>query len=580
MAGLFFWNNSFQIKTDVINNVFSRLDYKEGKYLHMGEWGVLVFPKSSYEIQNWIDYNNGSICGVGTFAYKGKVYEKALPLIYKDVEANQLDYTAFWGSFIILVYVKGCFLVIRDGAGLTRLFGVHDKEIFSTSFAGLIDSNISKYTIDKDAVTELLATGVLTGNATIIKEIKSINIGQQNICIKILETKSQDYSIPKNRNEALEQQIEITRSFIKKVVTDWSNYMSKSIIDVGITGGMDSRLLAALTLDCASNVELHTHWREEQMQNDDYKYAHVIAQDLGLRLNVKEIISTHKMTPDQLKNNFEEAYRLSDGVIRPGCYWDEPYSTTNYRSELVKAPYIRFLGFGGEQYRNGERIPFNSNHSLRNWIKWEMNYQFSGRYFNSKKQLKLIEDRIEYNISSTTGIRVCNLRNYKEYIRLIQSPSYRSLQAQMENRIGFCVNPFLDIQLSAPSLLAVPYLGKSLDFQLNMISLLSEKVAKIPNGYGFNFLKGEPIALKLGAILWQILPPWIKHPLYSCYKKHYRSKYIPNLAEKFEFVSQIEMEVLKLNLPIKFSKYRLVRSRSKLLLNLGYFIKRNEKLLS
>ena len=576
MAGLFLWHKSKELDPYTVNESFSSLDYKKGKYLQMGDWNAVVFPKANYDIQNWQIYREGSICGIGTFAYKGKVYDQALAVIYRDFEQKKLDKTAFWGSFIILVYAGGKFSIIRDGACLTRLYSQKDDLVFSTSLSGFIAHNQSKMTFDKDAATELLTTGVLTGSRTLVKEIQRIINGQKLDAVNIIESASAKYKQPKNREEALEQQINITKDFFRTTTNDWLKYMPESVIDVGITGGMDSRLVAALTLNSQPKIVLHTHWRKEQQKDKDFRYAHLFAEKTGMPLHITQVLDPTEMTSEQLQKNFEEAYCLSDGVIRPGIYWDEAYSTSAYRSGLTNTSYLRYIGFGGEQYRNGDRLPLKSIRSLRSWIKWEMNYQFAGRNFASEKAAKKIEGQIKHNLVNQLGRVNLNLLGFKEYIRLIQSTSYRSLQANMENRLGFCLNPFLDTNLSVPSLLAVPFLGKSLGFQLDMINKISPKMASIPNAYGFDFEEGEPLKLKAAAILWQLLPPWIKHPIYSRLKNHFRTDYIPQMAKKHEFIRELEEIVLQLDLPINFIKHRLVRSRSRLALNLGYFLKRNK----
>lgn len=79
----------------------------------------------------------------------------------------------------------------------------------------------------------------------------------------------------------------------------------------------------------------------------------------------------------------------------------------------------------------------------------------------------------------------------------------------------------------------------------------------------------------MGAVIWQIIPEWFKHPVYARIKNYYRTDYIEQLAGKHEFIRDLEEIVADLNLPINLRKHRMVRSRARLLLNLGYFIKRN-----
>jgi hypothetical protein len=577
MAGLYFWHDKVNHKLDEVKSSFIHLLYDEPKYFNYGKWNVLVFPKTGYSINNWCETSEGIICGVGTFGYKGQFYDHALPLILHDFIDGSIDNDGFWGSFIIVILCNGNLTLMRDGAGLSRLYRNQNGDQYSTSFAGLIHCSNTSLTFNRDAATELLTTGVLTGDQTIVNEINRITRVDAVSQFKIIEIFPEELQEPFTRTEALAQQIELTNNYFSRIANDWQNYFNGGVIDVGITGGMDSRLSAALALKTKANIVFHTHWRKEGLKNDDYRYAHIFAEKTGIKLNEQVVKDPFEMSNDEIEVNFDKSYCLSDGVIRPGAYWDEAFSTREYRAGLTPVPYLRFLGFGGEQYRNGERLPMTSKRSLASWIRWEMMYQFAGRYFLSEGEAMRLQNRIEQNLIDLFNNRspFLNLPNFKNYVRLVQSPSYRSLQASMENRLGFCINPFLDTALSVGSLKAIPFLGKSLSFQLDMIKAISPLAAAIPNGYGFDFSKGEPIHLKAGAVAWQLLPPQIKHPVYAKYKKYNFTGYIPRLAAQHAFVSKLEKIVLQLDLPIDFEKHRLVRSRARLMLNLGYFLLKN-----
>jgi|GEM_PF-2360861 len=578
MAGFFLWDSSVSIASEKVQSSFGELDYKEGTYLHFKTWNIVIFQKKLYDIQNFKIFPDGIICCTGTFGYKGKVYEQALNQIFSEIQSNSIDLSAFWGSFSIIILNDRGVTLLRDGAGLSRIYQYSDQPVYSSSFAGLINILDEKMTLNTVASTELLASGVLTGDATIVNEIKRVLIGTPQHHITVFESKAKEYSAPHNRTEALNQQIEIAKKYYTTVFNDFLNYMPDIQFDIGITGGMDSRLNAVLAMHTVdkSKISLHTHWRKAGLNDSDYKYAHIFSEKTSIPLHIREVIHPHDMSQDELIANFEAAYALSDGVIRPGCYWDEAYSTENYRKNILQTPYLRLLGFGGEQYRNGERLPIKSGRSLKSWIKWEMLYFFAGRYFVSEHDAIQTENHIASNLRNVfIKNSNLNLKNYKEYIRQIQSPSYRSLQASIENRLGFCLNTFLDTQLSVPSLLCIPFLGKSLSFQLNMIKTISPETSAIPNGYGFNFNKGESALGKIRSNLWQIIPAYIKHPLYAKLKKHNISKHIPHLTEKHFFISELEEICKSTGIPLDFKKHRLVRSRSRLMLNLGYFLKKH-----
>jgi hypothetical protein len=581
MAGLIIWHKKEMLELNNLKNNFQSIGYLTPKYLRMGNYSVLVFPKKKLSIDNWKEFPAGTICAVGTFGYKGFFYQKALPYIFNDIKNNQLDIYNIWGTFIIVIHLNSDLYIIRDGAITNKLYTHINKTILSTSFAGLIESLNTKYTFDSIAATELITTGVLTGNSTILKEIKELNTSGNYKDIKIIHTQCKPYPTPTSRRSAFEQQVQINSDYFNRVIKDWKNYSKNGIIDIGLTGGMDSRLLAISVLKQTKNVAFHTHWRKDQFNNSDFKYAFLFARKAGLEINSPEVKPPLEMSAYELQSNFHKSYNFSDGIIRPGVYWDEEYSTEDYRSYLNKSNYLRFLGYGGEQYRNGERLPLNSKRSLSSWINWEMFYQFAGRNFIDNHHARLIEKRIKENILesfNTTDLHL-NLYNYKRYIQLVQSPSYRSIQSTIENKIGFCLSPFLDINLSIPSLLAVPFLGKSIEFQLNMMTKMSYNLAAIPNGYGFDFTKGEPAITKKGSIIWQKLPPWIKYPLYAGYKRHYYSDYIEKLENRNNFIKDILYAFDDLKLPIITYNQKKVRSRSKLILNMGYFVLHNRSKL-
>ena len=578
MAGLFFWESNSDYNQSNVRQKFLALGYKNPKYLHSGNWHILVFPKLSYDIDNWLEIDGRQICGVGTFAYKGLVYEKALSKLLNDFIKNKLDKKSFWGSFLILINSKEGLTLLRDGACLTRLFSIENNKVFSTSFAGLIDTSPKPLNINRDAVIELFSSGLNTADNTIIQEIKSLIPPFYPQNIDIWHSECKEYPEPLSRTEALHQQINIAQDYYNQISNDWKNYQPSGVLDIGVTGGMDSRLSVALASKCDIEKVFHTSWRKEGMKNSDFRYATILAKETNTKLNTQKITPALDMNEEQLIQTYENAYELSDGNIRQGVYWDEANNTTNYRQKLTQPPYLRLMGYGGEQYRNDERLPLKSNRNLRSWIKWEMTYHIFGNNFISKSEENRIFDIIERNIINQIGPNLfLNLQNHKEYIHLIQSTSYRSIKANYENRIGFCINPFLDTCLSKPAFMAIPYLGKSLGFQIEMIKNISCEIAKIPNGYGFNFAKGEPFLQKTGSVIWQLLPPYLKIPLYRKLVNSMRSDYVSKMTEKFPFVNKLEQNVKELNLPIKHEEFRQISQRARLILNLGYFIERNRE---
>jgi hypothetical protein len=285
------------------------------------------------------------------------------------------------------------------------------------------------------------------------------------------------------------------------------------------------------------------------------------------------------MCDEELMNTYESGHNSCDGVIRPGTFWDEEFSSADYRLSLTPLPYLRLSGFGGEQYRNMERLPLKSLRSYRSWVRWDMIYRFAGHHFKDKRTLRKLEDRIILNLKTLLGKNFLNLITFKEYRRQVLVVSYRSFQTNMENRYGFLVSPLADANLSIPARSAYPYMAKSLQFQIDMLKEVSIDLASLRNTHGFNFLQGEPWKRRFGIKLWQVGPSSIKHKLFAKLNKYYRSDFIALLIKQSPFIDLLIKYVDSLDLPVNIMGLAQRNVRGKLILNMGYFLKANQEWL-
>jgi hypothetical protein len=290
--------------------------------------------------------------------------------------------------------------------------------------------------------------------------------------------------------------------------------------------------------------------------------------------------SIDERNEEDLFNVFENSHNSCDGVIRPGTFWDEDTSTIGYRSALGEAPYLRLTGFEGEYYRNMEKLPLHSKRSYRSWVRWEMIYRFAGDNFKNSKSRKEIEDIIISDLEKQIGKGNLDLYQYKKYYRDILVPSYRSFQVNLENRHGFIFNPFADTVISQSAIQAIPFLGNSLAFEVDMLRRLSPKLASMPNDYGFDFLVGEPKNVSISSLVWQMLPSAAKYPLFAMYKGNYSDSLVADLENRSYLIKEILNNVRNLELPLDIDAVAKRRIRGKLVLNLGFFIINNKQWLT
>lgn len=579
MAGFFLYHKTTSISFQKVQNVFNELDYGKGKELIIKDWNLIVFPKSDFaSVSNWFESDQAIICGIGTFVYKNEFYNHALPIILKDLEEGRLSRESFVGSFIIIALVNNKLFLLRDGGHLIRLHGNSEKTIYSNAFVSILRLSDNKKQINKLAIEELLSTGLITGNDTIIEGIEFINGDTIHKDFNLIESSPAKSIDPKNRHEAINQQVENIQSYLRTVNNAIKKDETGFKFNLSITGGLDSRLLTAIALQENLDFDFYTYWRDKNDANEDFRLAMMIGDYLSIPVQYKEI-NKSKNLPDVLfLSLLDEGFKSCDGVIRPGSFWDEEFTTMAYRRSLAPQPFIRLTGFEGEFFRNMERLPLSKGISYKEWVRWDMIYRFAGHNFFNKKQQLIIEEKIISNVEKAIGKGPLDLYKFKKYYRKFVVPSYRSLQNNTENKFGFIFSPFADIMLSELAVSAIPFIGNSLQFEIDMLNAVSKDLAKLPNDYGFDFTKGEQTNQKLVVAIWQKLPASVKHKALSFFRNH-QDSYIADLKQSSIEKKRIIERVEDLNLNLNIEKFSKRSTRNRLLINLGYFLSKNENFI-
>lgn len=575
---MIFWHKSQKLEPVLMNRVFKSLDYNAGHLIETEDWSVIIFPKNGYSIKNYLEFSDGFICCKGTFSYKGKFYEQALPILADDLRNQCLDLAGFWGAFVVFAKIHTQTVIIRDGAYLARLYCYSNKLVFSTSFAALLQNSKDRLELNKGSIVELLSTGLLSGSETLVNGIDFIGPTYTIDSCSYYLTCAKPIPEPSSFSSAVAQQVTEVKRLILNIYRGWDAYYTHQPFNLSITAGLDSRLLLAIIKTVTQNYNFFTYWRPVTSADMDFKISRMIADYEKKPLFFKEIRKIEDYNDEELESLFNINYNSCDGEIRPGSFWDEEFTSLNYRDKMGTIPHLRITAFEGEYYRNTERVPFVSNRSMRSWVRWDIIHRFAGHNLISPKAQMDLEDKIILNIQKLLGNCTYDLNSYKEYYRQIVVPSYRSLQNNIENRLGFYVAPFADVNLSANMPKISKYLGDSLRFEIAMLNMVSPELARLPNDYGFSFAKGETNMLKIGAKLWQLVPPMLKHRVFSIYRNH-KDKYILDMQGRSKFVASLIEGIRLLQLPLKIEKISKRSVRGRMLLNLGYFIRKNEGFL-
>ena len=201
-----------------------------------------------------------------------------------------------------------------------------------------------------------------------------------------------------------------------------------------------------------------------------------------------------------------------DGQIRSQNRWDEEFALPNYTASISNNHYVGFHGCGGEQYRNSDRLSGKislSSFILNEWmfkqgrnaftdnnLKWEV-------YQNIEFKLRRLLTNIESNIG---------LLELKQIQNEVWNTANRATRVNTLNQQQFYFAPFTEFIISQNAYKYIPFLGRSLSFQIEMMKITDVQLAAVNTNYGFNLIDGEPIKNHVNAYLADILPrKWILH---------------------------------------------------------------------
>lgn len=191
------------------------------------------------------------------------------------------------GFFSVVLISENIILAAVDHIRSTPLFYANYKDKFYLSNdAEWIRSKINIYKLSKKSVREFKLTGYVTGENTLVEEVKQLLAGE-SLCVssnyeKITLIKKNHFKLERNEpstvmQEALcEELIAVTAKSIRKLI----NYANGRQIVIPLSGGYDSRLIALMLKKHGyHNILSFTYGR---LGNEESEVSRKIAAELGI----------------------------------------------------------------------------------------------------------------------------------------------------------------------------------------------------------------------------------------------------------------------------------------------------------
>jgi hypothetical protein len=125
------------------------------------------------------------------------------------------------------------------------------------------------------------------------------------------------------------------------------------------------------------------------------------------------------------------------------------------------------------------------------------------------------------------------------------------LRANIENQILSHLSPFTDMFLSDFAYDAIPWLGKSLRFQMDLLKNINYDLASVNSNYGFPFSKDEPFIRKAKVIGKDFIPKSIFFKINQKLKR--KTGTLSGISQRLINEIPLSTKITELELPIRIN---------------------------
>ena len=559
-------------RPDIPENV--REEFFDPGFIARDEGGYRLMVNRKTLAASCVHYagQDGSAYGTGTFAYKCGDPEESLRSLVSDFVEGRYDQASLLGHYFIFLFLPEGIRILTDGTGLVKAW--HDGEgSFLTSSFLLAARLMGSRVLNREAATENLVTGGITGNETLLRGISIFSHASARLFSGIgfvIPATGEPGRSPASVSEALGSQAELLTGYFRS----WSRLAGKGGPDIGLTGGYDSRLVLACARDRFDDLQVHSHHRPAG--SEELRIARLIAEGEGLRFVSPQVIPPEDMDDAMLERVMESSFRFNDGNISLHCNWMEEYNTAEYRMKVLGDRRLGMSGIGGEQYRNHDRL-YIKPWFFRQWLKYSWLRRVSGNVFLSKRDEDLILDRIRIKISEALGFSAgkvfIDLHDLKRIQNEVQIPAYRGARTDAENRLSWYLSPLADVHIASAAYSITRFLKDSKRFEGDLIRLISPALAAYPTDYGHDLLQGEPLSSRLLASSFEnLLPASVKWALRERARQGSRSVRATGRIMTSPVLAGYIQRVKDAGLPVSVPALLARESTAHMVVALGFFL--------
>ena len=554
MGAFFICNKNKVPNANPALGLFAEMGFASPTSFAIGEWVIYVYPKMAASSTNTISENGCTLISVGTPVYRGLDYADSLAALLRDFLSHGIDHGKLIGQYTILFCHGNTIEILCDPLGCKHVFTDAKHSMLSSHMLPVCQCLDGALHINRKAFYEKFLTGIIMPPNTMFEEIIQIDkqaaacMTHEDQGIKFIQAASFNASRSgaKSLKECLAEQADTLRAYFELL-----NNAGKGGIDIGLSGGYDSRLvLACLNRFRSGRIHLHSH-ATENVHRKDLTIANQMAEYVGVPCHT---VATKKLCHcDHVDEVLRKSVLYFDGRSSfsiGGC--GEVY-TASYRKESTECTPFTLTGVGGELYRNVFDIGFRKIRFDRFMEDKVFSQNF--RKAISDDLYRELKDDIVTRAASRLGVDQRSSESKAiahRYYCEIMMPDGQGVALDAYNQVSCCVAPFLEPRIIAKGYEAIPFHHSGGEFEGKLINYIDPGLAALPSSYGYPIGK-RPVKAKIKESIRTYVPLSIWERLSAALTKkdefHVESALdelyanSPILKEAFAFLTELFPEI-------------------------------------
>lgn len=488
-------------------DMFAEMGFFSPQIINVNDWKLYVFPKMTANKPGIFSMDNCTIICIGTSIYKGLDYSESLNALLKDYLTQKVNYEQLIGQYTILFCRDNTIEILCDPMGCKHLFTNHNHSIISSHMLPLCQCINTKLHINKKAFYEKFLTGIIMSPNTLFEEIIQIDrqiaqrINKEDKGIKFIGTNTTIACGPSSKSfkNGIAEQAGVLREYFVHL-----NNAAKTGIDIGLSGGYDSRLvLACLHNYTKGQIHLHSH-STENVHQTDLSVAKQMADYVGIPCHIVETRKLcHSINIDEILRKSILYFDGRSSFSIGGC--GEVY-TALYRKKSTENIPFTITGVGGELYRNVFDVGFRNIRFDR--FMEEKVFSQNFRKAISTRLYNEIKDDIILRAASRLSIDPRQKQSKTiahRYYCEIMMPDGQGVAVDAYNQVSCCIAPFLESKVIEKGYEAIPFHHSGGEFEGKLIEFIDPKLSTIPSTYGYPIGK-RPILAKVKERIRTLIP--------------------------------------------------------------------------